>query len=263
MLNIGTKVRIKSWEEIQKTLDEWDSCNRTRFNPQMKDYCGKVCDISQKSPNGYQLKNTDGFYWVSQWFDIVTEPEYLNDGSIEQRSLCLALIRQTMSGNEPHLSIFTPHTGCTIRSFGGFDYTDFPEDNWLCTIAKNIPNWPCLRLKPEILEEAIKNCLSQHNLQYFKECVKYNINRWFILYKTEKSDFWYKVTYILNSIHSETVKDTNIEQPYKIKENEIKFQRRKSTVIRGTLSEGNQQSSGKCKTATCCGYLSHQVCTGR
>ena len=265
MLNIGTKVRIKSWEEIQKTLDEEGCYNGLYFNPTMKDYCGTVCNILSHSSWVYQLNDPGSSYWTSQWFDVVTEPEYLNDGSIEQRTLCLALIRQTMSGNKPDVEYLKQYKGPAFPGHNGFLYLDYPQDKWKpCRrIANNIPNWPCLRLKPEILEEAIKNCLSQHNLQYFKECVKYNINRWFILYKTEKSDFWYKVTYILNSIHSETVKDTNIEQPYKIKENEIKFQRRKSTVLRGTVPEGSQQSSGKCKTATCSGYLSYQVCSGR
>ena len=197
--------------------------------------------------------------------------EYLNDDSIKQRSLCLALIRQVMSGNEPHLSIFTPGTTCDTKSSGGFNYRDFPEDDWYRTIAKNIPDWPCLNLKPEILEEAIKNCLSQHNLQYFKAYVKYNINCWFIFNNTEKLDFWYKVADTLSSIPLdrsstlplETVKDTNIEQPIKEQKDEIKFQRKKASVLRGTVPEGNQQSSGKCKATTCSGYLSHQVCTGR
>ena len=189
--------------------------------------------------------------------------EYLNDDSIKQRSLCLALIRQVMSGNEPHLSIFTPGTTCDTKSSGGFNYRDFPEDDWYRTIAKNIPDWPCLNLKPEILEKAIKNCLSQHNLQHFKHYVSYNINSWFIFDDTIKPDFWYDVARTLNR-HSKKVKDTDIEQPFnKVQKDEIKFQRKKGCVLRGTVPEGNQQSSGKCKATTCCGYLSHQVCSGR
>lgn len=263
MLDIGTKVRIKSWEEIQKTLDEDSKCDGVYFNSKMQAYCGKVCDIQSQAFNSYLLSNTDDFYWIPEWFDVVEGAVYLNDGSIEQRSLCLALIRQVMSGNEPHLSMFTPGTTCNTKSSGGFNYRDFPEDNWYRTIAENIPDWPCLNLKPEILEEAIKNCLSQHDLEYFKKWVSFNIDYWFIFNKTEKSGFWYKVVDTSITIHSEINKDINIEKPYKTKENEIKFQRRKSTVLRGTVPEGSQQSSGKCKATTYCGYLSYQVCTGR
>lgn len=188
--------------------------------------------------------------------------EYLNDGSIEQRSLCLALIRQVMSGNEPYLSIFTPGTTCNTKSCGGFNYRDFPEDNWYKTIAENIPDWPCLNLKPEILEEAIKNCLLQHDLKYFKKWGDSNIDYWFLFNNTEKPDFWYDVAGTL-SRHSKIIKETNIEQPFnKVQKDEIKFQRKKGCVLRGTVPEGNQQSSGKCKTATCSGHLSHQVCSG-
>lgn len=266
MLDIGTRVRIKSYEEIQKTLDKENICNGLYFNPQMQNYCGAICDIRSQNFNSYQLSNTDCFNWIPQWFDIVIESDYLNDSSIEQRSLCLALIRQVMSDNKPNVEYLRHYNNIAfpIKVNGGFSYDDYLQDEWKMSakIAKNIPDWPCLNLKPEILEEAIKNCLSQHDLQYFKKSIFRNISAWFIFDNTEKSDFWYKVAEILD--HNPVIsKDTNIEQLYKTKENEIKFQRRKSTVLRGTLPEGNQQSSGKCKTATRCGYLSYQVCSSR
>ena len=261
MLAIGTKVRIKSWEEIQKTLDEEGRYDGLYFNPTMKDHCGKVCNILSHSSGFYQLNDPGSSYWAQKWFDVIEYADYLNDGSIEQRSLCLALIRQVMSGNEPHLSIFTPGTTCNTKSSGGFNYEDFPKDNWYRTIAENIPDWPCLNLKPEILEEAIKNCLSQHDLEYFKKWKSFNISSWFIFNRTEKSDFWYEVAGIKHN--PGTSKDTNKEQPYKTKKDEIKFQRKKGCILRGTVPEGNQQSSGKCKTTACCRHLSHQVCTGR
>lgn len=263
MLDIGTKVRIKSWEEIQKTLDKEGCCDGLYFNPQMKDYCGTVCAISQKSPNMYQRMK--GFFWNPQWFDVVEEAGYLNDGSIEQRSLCLALIRQTMSGNGPDIKYLRDNISAFPHEvYNGFFYRDYPQDKWEpCTrIAKNIPDWPCLKLKPEILEEAIKNCLSQNDLEYLKKCVDKNISAWFIFNKTEKSNFWYEVSRALYHV-PEISKATNVKQPYKTKKDEIKFQRKKGCILRGTVPEGNQQSSGKCKTTTCSGHLGHQVCTGR
>lgn len=193
---------------------------------------------------------------------------YLNNGSIEQRSLCLALIRQVMSGNKPDVDYLRHYRNQAFPSEinNGFSYTDYPQDKWTFNsrIAGNIPDWPCLNLNPEILEEAIKNCLSQHDLQYFKTCVNRNINSWFLFSKTEKRDFWYEMAEILHTTHVETVKDTNIEQPFnKVQKDEIKFQRKKGCVLRGTVPEGSEQSSGKCKTATCSGHLSYQVCSGR
>lgn len=267
MLDIGTKVRIKSWTEIQKTLDKSHRCNGTYFNSDMRTFCGKISKISARDSTSYRLKDTREFYWIPQWFDVVEESDYLNDGSIEQRSLCLALIRQVMSGNEPDVEHLRDCNGLAFpdKAHNGFLYSDYPQDKWKpCTrTAGNIPDWPCLNLKPEILEEAIKNCLSQCGLQRFKAYIEHNINSWFVFSNTEKCGFWRKVARTLDTTHLEPVKDINIEQPYKTKENEIKFQRRKSTVIRGTLPEGNQQSSGKCKTATCSGHLSYQVCSGR
>lgn len=262
MLDIGTKVRIKSWEEIQKTLDKEGCCDGLYFNPQMKDYCGTVCAISQKSPNMYQRMKE--FFWNPQWFDVVEEAGYLNDGSIEQRSLCLALIRQTMSGNKTDVEYLKHYKGPAFPGYNGFLYPDYPQDKWRPStrIAENIPDWPCLKLKPEILEEAIKNCLSQHDLQYFEKYIARNISAWFIFSKTEKRDFWYEVSGALNHV-PEISKDTNIKQPIKTKKDEIKFQRKKGCILRGTVPEGNQQSSGKCKTTTCSGHLGHQVCTGR
>lgn len=193
--------------------------------------------------------------------------QILNNGSIEQRSLCLALIRQTMSGKKPDVECLRDYDNSAFpdKTHKGFFYWDYPQDKWRTgtRIAENIPDWPCLNLKPEILEEAIRSCLSQHDLQFFKESVKYNINEWFIFSRTKKCNLWFEVADILKH-NPGTSKDTNIEQPFnKVQKDEIKFQRKKDCVLRGTVPEGNQQSSGKCRAATCSGYLSYQVCSGR
>lgn len=267
MLRSGTKIKIKSQEEIQKTLDSTRRRDGVYFNSNMSVCCGKTFTIQDKSTYGtdaYELKETN-YIWSLKWFDIIDEKsEYFNNGSIEEKSLCLALIRQTFSGNNPDLKqlvksgiIFYPNS-----SVGGFNYLDFRDDKWNGLVAENIPDWPCINLKPEILEEAIKNCLSQYNPDYFRGVVTKNISLWFSFNKTGKENFWYEIAYALKHC-SEESKEINIEQPIKTQENEIKFQRKKGRVLRGTVPEGNQQSSGKCKTATCSGHLSNQVCIGR
>ena len=278
-MKVGDKVRVKSKEEILKTLNKDYRCthpnkdeSHINFNDLMFDYTNLIGTISKiaNTTGNVQIRFTNQtslWWWHPSWLELILEEsDYLNDGSIEQRSLCLALVRQVMSGNKPDVEYLKDCSNPTFPNLvhRGFFYKDYPQDNWKSDtkIAKNIPDWPCIKLKPEILEEAIKNCLSQHDLEYFKKWVKCNIDYWFIFNETEKGDFWYSVSDALK--HSSNIpKDTNIEQPYKTKENEIKFQRRKSTVIRGTLPEGNQQSSGKRKATTCSGHLSYQVCSGR
>ena len=272
-MKVGDKVKVKSREEILKTLNKDYRCthpnkdeSHINFNDLMFDYTNLIGTISKiaNTTGNVQIKFTNQtslWWWHPSWLELISEKSYyLNDGSIEQRSLCLALIRQVMSGNKPDVDYLRHYRNQAFPSeiHNGFSYTNYPQDKWTFNsrIAGNIPDWPCLNLNPEILEEAIKNCLSQHDLEYFKKHIVETLAAWFIFCHTEKSDFWYKVTAILNN-NPKISEDTNIEQPYKTKENEIKFQRRKSTVIRGTLPEGNQQSSGKCKTATCSGHLSY------
>lgn len=279
-MKVGDKVRVKSKEEILKTLNKDYRCihpnkdeSHINFNDLMFDYTDLIGTISKiaNTTGNIQIKftnQTSSLWWHPSWLELIPEEAaYLNDGSIEQRSLCLALIRQVMSGNKPDVECLRNYTNSAFpdKAHEGFNYWDYLQDEWRSStrVAENIPDWPCLNLKPEILEEAIKNCLTQCGLQWFKAYIEHNINSWFVFSNTEKCDFWRKVAKTLDTTHLEPIKDTNIEQPYKTKENEIKFQRRKSIVIRGTVPEGNQQSSGKCKTATCCGHLGYQVCSGR
>lgn len=263
MLRSGTKIKIKSQEEIQKTLDFKRCSDGVYFNSNMSACCGKTFTIQAKSTCGtdaYELKESN-YIWSLKWFDIIDEKsEYFNNGSIEERSLCLALIRQTLSGNKPDLKELLKFDSDYPNScFGGFDYCAFNDDNWSGFIAKHIPDWQCIKLKPAILEEAIENCLSEHNLDYFKKIVDKGLDHWFTFHSTSKESVWYYIS----DHDSEISTEINREQPIKTQEDEIKFQRKKASILRGTVPEGNRQSSGKCKTATCSGYICYQVCTGR
>lgn len=278
-MKVGDKVRVKSKEEILKTLNKDYRCihpnkdeSHINFNDLMFDYTDLIGTISKiaNTTGNIQIKftnQTSSLWWHPSWLELIPEEAaYLNDGSKEQRSLCLALIRQTMSDNEPNVEHLRHYNNKAFPNdiHKGFSYIDYPQDKWRfeARVAENIPDWPCLNLKPEILEEAIKNCLTQCGLEWFRTYIEQDIAYWFIFDNTEKPYFWYKVAGMSNR-NPGTSKDTNVKQPYKTKENEIKFQRRKSTILRGVVPEGSQQSSGKCKTATCSGYLSYQVCSGR
>lgn len=278
MLQPGTRVRVKSFTDIEKTLDTNNYCDCIWFAPPMKTFCEREFKIKTRSGEDFVYILDDiPWDWHEKWFDVMDEStNYLNDGSIEQRSLCLALIRQTMSSNTPDIAVLKGlnkgnyESGAFPDSLkGGFYYRNYPQDRWIPSkkIAENIPNWPCLKLKPEILEKTIRSCLKQHSLEYFKEQVAKPILIWFIFSKTIEGDEYWSAVHE-QTISQATVKDNTSEESNNItiinnKENEIEFQRKKGSIFRGTVPEGNQQSSGKCKTATCSGYICYQVCTGR
>ena len=267
---IGDKVRIKSDAEIVSTLDKYDECDGIYYDASMCEKTGKEVTIAKVKTFddgnvGYQVKE-NSFIWSSKWLSPITaENEYLNDGSIEQISLCLALIRQTLVGNPPDLSLLiTSKDGVfPITADGGFDYVDFKNDIWSYSkkIAGNIPDWPCLKLKPEILEKKIKDYISKYGLKCFEEAVAKNIISDHLLNNPDNKESW--IDLWDNQSISWRQENEYMNSPFKTYDNEIKFQRKKGSIFRGTVPEGNQQSSGKCKTATCSGYICYQVCTGR
>lgn len=68
----GDKVRIKSWEEIKKTLDIHNYCERVWFNPDMKKLCGKEVVLS---PNDYGMLSAKGWDWAEAWLELLPKTE--------------------------------------------------------------------------------------------------------------------------------------------------------------------------------------------
>lgn len=68
----GDKVRIKSWEEIKKTLDIHNYCERIWFNPDMKKLCGKEVVLS---PNDYGMLSAKGWDWAEAWLELLPKTE--------------------------------------------------------------------------------------------------------------------------------------------------------------------------------------------
>lgn len=265
MLEKGIKIQIKSASEIQKTLDEKGYTRNVFFAPEMKAYCGEICTIGRVI-NDYECRvNENIFSWVDEWFDVISPSEpCFNDGSIEQRSLCLALIRQTMSGNVPDLSMFTSHSPCNTKSYGGFDYEDFRQDEWYHTIAKNIPDWPCLTLKPQILEKALQYLLKYRGPSKFQDYISGLVETWFNWDQTsEGADYWRTVC---SAIPENTKFKKSELVSVKTTINKINYenqlQRKKSDLVRGTVPEGNIICGRKCKTSVSIGHLSNKVCIG-
>lgn len=68
----GDKVRIKSWEEIKKTLDIYNYCGAIWFNPDMKKLCGKEV-VLQLSKWGTL---TEGKWdWAEDWLEPLPKTE--------------------------------------------------------------------------------------------------------------------------------------------------------------------------------------------
>lgn len=268
MLEPGTIIKIKSASQINRTLTKDNYCGDIYFNPWMYKYCGCKCSICGYTSAGtYQVKEEGphNWNWHPEWFDVIDAPnDFLNNGSIEQRSLCLALIRQTISGNRPSLDILTnpKFTGFPNQDRGGFDGIGFISDDWVENkVANNIPDWPCLKLKPEILEKAIKNCLLQHDVNYFTLWVSGPVNAWFVFSGTDEGpEYWFNVK---NACSKSNTDKLVINTNKTIENNENRFQKRKGTIVRGSIPKGSKIRSRKCQTSVTVGYLSNRKCIGR
>ena len=86
---VGDKVRIKSVEDIIKTLDNGDSCGDMFYcEDGMSRYSGGVYDIVSADEDGDYDLNVGGvmdWYWIDEWLDpVVTKVPYnLDEGLFE------------------------------------------------------------------------------------------------------------------------------------------------------------------------------------
>lgn len=272
MLEPGTKIKIKSCDDIKKTLNKEGCLKRVTFASDMYQYCHRYCTILRHNNNGtYCVEELGPSYWnwLPEWFDVIEEVEVesLNDGSLEERSLCLALCRQALSENPVNLEIFTKSSclECPNKINGGFNYCDFSKDNWYDRIAENIPDWPCLRLKPQILEKALQYLLEYRGPSKIQDYVSGLVETWFNWDRTsEGADYW-------RTVCSAIPENAKFKQPELVsvkttinKTNyENRFQKRKAVVIRGSVPEGNKVCSRKCETTVVCGHIDDRVIIGR
>ena len=220
--------------------------------------CPRNC-ILANGQKGYCYVRENTYRWAYDWVIPDNSSPYLNDGSREQRSLCLALIRQAMSGNPVNLNIFTDlkegSSTFTTTLHGGFNYVDFLEDHWSGFVAYNIPDWWCLNLKPEVLEDILNEFLKWHKYTTLKEYLEDEFSCWFLFSDTERSDYYHKINKAIKTRYNSL---TNKVQT----NHETELQRKKASVIRGDLPEGSEQRSGKSKASVVCGHLCYNICSG-
>lgn len=73
------KIKIKSWEEIEKTLDHkgigdtLGYLRGTSFVSPMKHCCGKIAHFPIPVVGDKGCVNALGWYWLSEWYDDITE----------------------------------------------------------------------------------------------------------------------------------------------------------------------------------------------
>lgn len=286
-MKVGDKVKVKSWEEILKTLNKEYYCLKpckdgqlTYFSRNsMLRYLGFIGTISEIHPNGnIQLKIKDqicDWWWHSCWLDLI--PKELDvDKDCSSKWLIFCMIFQYLSGNCPNPSIFKYFT-TPSKNDGGFNYVDFEYD-FLDIQSKKIPfpDWPILNLPLDeaykILEHCYKYGNTKKNLEFFTQNVGSIVFAGFLWENTpEGHDYWnYKCAYYKGIISREKleeyIKPTKSEiltTQIKTKNYEIKLQEKRGIILRGTVPKGNKQSSGKYETSIVSRPLGYTVCSGR
>lgn len=277
-MKVGDKVKVKSREEILKTLNEDSSCRNLNkgsgsvyFNKKdmssYVDLIGTISEIDKRTEN-VQIKFKEQnciYYWHPSWLELI--PEELDvDKNCSSKWLIFCMIFQHLSGNCPNPSIFK-HFSTPTKGNGGFNFFDFEYD------FRNIregripfPDWPILNIPLDeayiILEHCYKYGESKKDLEFFTQDVSSIIYSGFIWINTpEEGTYWNDRYFYYKGITSKEESETVLTQ-IKTENYENKLQRKKSIIIRGTVPEGSITCGRKCKTSIAVGYLSNSVCIG-
>lgn len=68
----GDKVRVKSWVEIKKTLDENGACDKIYFAPEMRKFCERKIVLYQNNPGRL---SAEGYLWAPSWLEPLPKTE--------------------------------------------------------------------------------------------------------------------------------------------------------------------------------------------
>ena len=277
-MKVGDKVKVKSWEEILKTLNENFCCPNLNkdsgcvyFNKKdmssYVDLTGTISEIDKRTEN-VQIRFKEQnciYYWHPCWLELI--PEELDvDKDCSSKWLIFCMIFQYLSGNCPNPSIFK-YMPTPAKKDGGFDFSDFRYDFIGLRKGNRIfPDWPILNIPLDeayiILEHCYKYGESKKDLEFFTQDVSSIIYSGFIWINTpEEGTYWNNRYFYYKGITSKEESETVLTQ-IKTENYENKLQRKKSIIIRGTVPEGSITCGRKCKTSIAVGYLSNSVCIG-
>lgn len=280
-MKVGDKVKVKSWEEILKTVDEKYYClypckdgQFTYFNRHnMFQYLSLTGVISEIHPNGnIKLKIKDqicGWWWHPYWLDLI--PEELDiDKNCNPKWLIFCMIFQYLSGNCPNSSIFK-YMYTPSKKDGGFDFNDFKYD--FLNMQKGntpFPDWPILNIPLDKAYKILEHCYKYGSLKKDLKFFTYKVSA--IIFggfpwNSVPEGYKYWSSYRDAMILKEKLEKSSIQQKIsttqiKTENHENKLQRKKSIVIRGTVPEGSITCGRKRKTSIAVGYLSNSVCIG-
>lgn len=70
---VGDKVRVKSWKEIEKTLNDYRECRGVYFNGEMERLCGKIIEINESDTYYARSFRSDEnrWLWVEEWLESI------------------------------------------------------------------------------------------------------------------------------------------------------------------------------------------------
>lgn len=266
MLDSGIKVRVKSKEEIIKTLDGDSKCGTVYFNDCMYAFCGQSLTLTAYFSNGAYSVKESCYNWRPEWFDVIKEPKYFSEdiwsGILEDKMLNLAMLHQVESGKDLNASILkesiTGHDCFPNKSQGGFNYGDYSSEKWKPgrRWCENPPNYKWLNLKPEIVEKIISRAKSEDRLS---KIIEYHDDplMWFAWSDTiEGINYWSNFNRLFTS-DSQTLTNTT-----KNERNKIKLQRKKTSIRVGTVPEGCRVHGKRCKASVRSRHLSYTARIG-
>lgn len=182
-MKVGDKVKVKSWEEILKTLSKEYYCLKPCKNRQVTYFSkesmfqyvnltGTIHKIDDYTGN-VQIKfisQTCVWWWHPCWLDLISE-ELTIDKDCSSKWLIFCMIFQYLSGNCPNPSIFK-YMSTPGKEIGGFDFSDF-EYNFIDLQQEKVPfpDWPILNLPLDeacvILEHCYKYGTFKKGLEFF------------------------------------------------------------------------------------------------
>lgn len=87
---VGDRVRVKSWEEIEKTLDDYCECRGVYFNNEMEEFCGKIIELTESDPcyaRAFKNSGRDSWEWVEEWLEPIEIIEKKEKGLVKMEKV--------------------------------------------------------------------------------------------------------------------------------------------------------------------------------
>lgn len=134
---VGDKVRVKSWEEIKKTLDGDRFYLNAYFSPSMEKLCGKTIILTRAGNEDYDFSNDFGsgigtrWNWIEEWLEPIRSDFVVTVRGISPKELKktfgerikeLEIVRQPRSVAEIYKELLLSAKDCCIK-FGYKDRT--------------------------------------------------------------------------------------------------------------------------------------------